>query len=119
MNTKRSNSIIKIINGTKNKITIPSLGVFENQNGNTKRELGGLNYVNDDNKSKIKTPITKYSRHATVNIMSDIPSYETEKFVEKTTADDILIREIITTGNEESNDNVSSIHDDSKSKGFI
>jgi len=119
MNTKRSNSIIKIINGTKNKITIPSLGVFENQNGNTKRELGGLNYMNDDNKSKIKTPITKYSRHATVNIMSDIPSYETEKFVEKTTADDILIREIISTGNEESNDNVSSIHDDSKSKGFI
>ena len=116
MNSKRSNSIIKIINGTKNKISMPSLGLFENQNTKANLELEGK-YGFNSGKTSVKTPITKYSRHATVNIISDIKNYETAQLVEKISIDDINIKSIST--NIDLKEKVNSIQDDSKSEEFF
>ena len=44
------------------------------------------------NKSQGKAPVAKYSRHATVNIISEAPQYETTQILDNRSIDDIQIR---------------------------
>ena len=100
VNFQRPNSIIKIINGTKSKIAMPT-NIFENTTNST-----------GENKSRINKPsIAKYSRHATVNIMSEAPKYETSQLMENRATDDIQVR----NNANDFNGKISSIKDDSKS----